>query len=136
MPKYYKEHGLGYDLDLELPFCDVDGVGRVQLGSGGSFILICRTCLEEHYRCELHSSCFAGHGPMVPLTFDLLEQLRPTMVARGIKYTTVEYRRRKRLEREASEPWRWKFGTHTEADYPLGYCKEAGAHDIQPAHQD
>ncbi len=136
MPRYYKEHGLGYDLDLELPFCDVDGIGRVLLGSSGSFVMVCTTCGEEHYREQLQAWCFHGHGRMVPLTPAVSAQLQPIMEARGVKYTTVEYRRRKRLEREAAEPWGWTFGTHTEADYPLGYCKEHGAHDIHPAHQD
>lgn len=125
MPRYYKEHGAGYDLDRELPFCDVEGVGRVQLGGAGSFIMICTTCHEEHFRAELRAWCFAGHGPMVPLTFELADQLRATQEARGVRFTTVEYRREKRLEREEQHRSGWVFGTHSEADYPTGYCKEA-----------
>ena len=125
MPRYYKNHGRGYDLDRELDFCDVEGIGRVQTGNAGSFILICTTCLEEHFRCELRSWCFAGHGPMTPLTFELADQLQPTLEARGVRFTTVEYRRRRRLEREAQRPWDWVFGERTEADYPLGYVKDS-----------
>lgn len=124
MPRFYRDHPRGYDLDRELPFCDVPGIGRVQLGSADSFILICPTCHEEHFRCELRSRCFEGHGPMVPLTFELSDQLMATQEARGVKFTSVEYRRRKRLEREAAHPGGWVFGTQTEADYPDGYCKE------------
>lgn len=124
MPRYYKHHPRGYDLDRELPFCDVPEVGRVQLGGAGSYILICPVCHEEHYRGELASWCFQGHGPMLPLTFALADHLRATQEARGVRFTTVEYRRSKRLEREAERPSDWVFGTQTEADYPNGYCKE------------
>lgn len=128
MPRYYKDHRRGYDLDRELSFCDVDGIGRVQLTEYGSFILICRVCFAERFRdplmLEAETPC-GDHGPYVPLTFELLDQLRPTMEARGIKFTSVAYRRRKRLEREAhGSPVGWAFGERAEADYPRGYAKD------------
>lgn len=137
MPRYFKHHGDGYDLDRELPFCDVDGVGRVVLGSGHCWVMICPTCKSEQLRHPIHPARIQllCHGPMVPLTFELFEQIQPTMRARGIRFTTVEYRRQKRLEREAAEPWDWKFGTTTEADYPKGYCKE-DTRELQPADHD
>jgi hypothetical protein len=136
MPRYYQNHPGGYDLDRELPFCDVDGVGRVELASRtGGFLLICRTCLEEQERSELRAWCVGGHGPMEPLTFDLADQLGPTMAARGIKLTTVAYRRRRRLEREAANPDGWVFGTRIEADYPEGYCKAAKLSPCDCAHE-
>ena len=128
MPRYYKNHARGYDLDVELPFCDVEGVGRCQLGSAGSFILICRRCFAERFRDQLvpslESPCYSCGGPISALTFALAETLRPQMEAQGIRFTTIEYRRRKRLESEAQRPWDWVFGTQTEADFPHGYCKE------------
>lgn len=128
MPRYYKNHGRGYDLDLELPFCDVDGIGRVLVGSPcGSFIMVCVTCGEEHFRDEMRAWCFQGHGPMVPLTAELSDRLQPIMEARGVKYTTIDYRRARRLEREGKHPRGWVFGRQTEADYPRGYCKEGAA---------
>lgn len=95
MPKYYKEHARGYDLDRELPFADIDGL-RVQLGSAGSIIMICQQCGEEHFRERISESecCFQGHGKMVPATFELVDKLRPMLEAQGIEFTTIEERRK------------------------------------------
>lgn len=127
MPRFYRNHGGGYDLDRELPFREVEGIGRCQLGSADSFILICRQCFAERFRdsvwLELQQPCYRCGGPVSVLTFELADQLRPDMEARGIKFTTVAYRRRKRLEREATHPHDWVFGEKTEADFPEGYVK-------------
>lgn len=127
MPRFYKEYGRGYDLDRELPFCDVPDVGRVQLGTAGSYIMVCKTCGDEHFREQMLSYCFNGHGKMVPLTFELGDELRPMLEEQGITFTTVEQRKAKRLEEEKARPWNWVFGDKTEADFPLGYVKVAAA---------
>ena len=71
MPRYGKDSAQGYDLDKELPFAEIDGV-KYRLGSAGSFIMVCLTCGEEHFRDRVspHEHCFKGHGQMVPLTYD------------------------------------------------------------------
>lgn len=122
MPRYSKDDEYGYDLDRELAFCELAGV-RV-LAEGRQIILICRQCLRELSMHPAHPPAVAFHcheRPMRPFTFDLFDQLQPTMRAVGLKPTTVEYRRGKRLEREAADREGRVFGQKTEADYPHGY---------------
>lgn len=122
MPRYSRRDQFGYDLALELPFCEVDGV-RV-LAAAKRIVLVCKHCLRERTRDpahppELEFECCDGH--MNLMTLQLFESLQPTMRARGIKLTSVEYRRSKRLEREAAGLNPWRFGTSSEADYPEGF---------------
>lgn len=126
MPRFYQEHARGYDLNMEVPFIEVDGQ-RVKMGSAGSIIMACETCGEEHFREQIspNECCFQGHGQMKPLTFALADKLRPVLEAQGVTFTTVEQRRSDRLEREKARPWDWVFGDKTEADFPLGYVKSA-----------
>lgn len=125
MPRYYKQHPRGYDLDRELPFCEIDG-RRVQMGTAGSIIMVCEVCGEQHFREHVsqYESCFKGHGQMQPLTFDLADKLRPMLQAQGVKFTPVAERKAERLEDEQRRPWSWIFGDKTEADFQNGYVKE------------
>ncbi len=125
MPRYYKDHKRGYDLDLELPFLESNGV-KYCLGSSDSFILVCMECGEEHFRERpaIPGNCFQGCGPMVPLTFDNREQALKIWEQNGGRITTVQERKQIRLDDEERRPWHWQFGDKTEADFPLGYVKE------------
>jgi hypothetical protein len=128
MPKYYKEHARGYDLDLEFEFIEIDGV-RCQLGTAGSVILVCPTCGAERFR-ERPShleTCWKGHGEMVPLPLrgELRDKLHAMWCESGDTFTTVEERKARRLEDEAKRPWNWVFGDKTEVDFPEGYVKSA-----------
>lgn len=128
MPRYYKEHAKGYDLDLELPFIEIKGE-RCQLGSAGSIILVCVTCGRERFREYHHpgETCWDGHGPMQPLPLrgELRGRLDRLWAGRGDTFTTVEQRRADRLKEEAERPWNWVFGDKAEADFPNGYVKSA-----------
>lgn len=130
MPRYYKEYGRGYDLDMELAFLEEGGV-RYQLGSAGSMLWGCTTCGAEHFREPISvdpdrpENCFNGHGPMELIRLDeLISKWHAVCAANGIKNTTIEERKLARLEDEAKRPWNWIFGHKTEADFPLGYVKE------------
>jgi hypothetical protein len=129
VPRYYKEHARGYDLDEELPFIMIDGE-KCQLGSAGSLILVCSTCGEEHFR-DAHAinrdHCFKGHGPMGPLKFTDLPKYRAMWEAKGDTIISIEQRRAERLADEKARPWDWQFGEKTEADFPRGYVKESSA---------
>lgn len=125
MPKFYKDKPLGYCLERELPFWDVPNVGRCQLSTAGSLILVCKTCGEEHFRSSPQAWCFKGHGAMVPLNFALSDELRPMLEKNGVVFTTLEDRKRERLANEVKRPWNFVFGNKTEADFPLGYAKES-----------
>jgi hypothetical protein len=126
MPRYYKDHAGGYDLDLELPFIEQNGV-RYLLGSAGSLIVACPKCGEEHFRDRRseHERCFTCCGPMEMVALaDLRAKWDPLWEASGIPIIPVNARRAQRLKEEAERPWNWIFGNKTEADYPLGYVKE------------
>lgn len=127
MPRYYKDHPWGYDLDFELPFTEHNYI-RYQLGSAGSIILACPKCGEEHFRGyhSTHDRCFTcPNQPMEMVALkDLETKWHPLWLAKGSRIVSVEERRAERLKREPKRPWGWQFGTKTEADYPLGYVKE------------
>lgn len=133
MPRFYKEHARGYDLDLELPFLEANGV-RYHLGSAGSMIWCCPVCGAEHFRIPISvdidrpEHCFDGHGPMELLTLNDVDRWDGLYASLGIKTTSVETRRAARIADEGARPWYWQFGNKTEADFPLGYVKE-GAQD-------
>ena len=125
MPRYYKDHNRGYDLTEELPFFEVDEVKYI-LGGAGSFILVCTKCGNERFReritdGELRTSCFHCHGDVEPLSFDNLDRYRKLW---GESVVPVSELKAERLKREAENPWGWKFGDKTEADFPLGYVKD------------
>lgn len=92
----------GYDLDLELPYWERDGV-RYCLGSEGSMILGCPKCGEEHFRESIRhpENCFSCHTRMEPLTFGNRDKYIAIWTARGDHITTVDERKATRLEREA-----------------------------------
>lgn len=127
MPRYYKEHARGYDLDLELEFILIDGE-RCLLGTAGSVIMVCRTCGEEHFRDSPseHERCFQGHGQMHPLKLSDLPHFHEVWKSQGDTITAIEDRRTERLAKESSESFRgWIFGDKIETDYPDGYVKSA-----------
>lgn len=92
-----------YDYDKELLYWN-DGRTRYRLGSAGSFIMICPTCAEEHFRGVIspHETCFKGHGRMEPLTEANEDSYRAIWEANGGRITTVEQRRHDRLAEEAA----------------------------------
>jgi|WetSurMetagenome_2_1015567.scaffolds.fasta_scaffold00191_41 hypothetical protein len=125
MPRYYKDHCLGYDLTEELPFFEMDG-DKYILGSSGSFIIICTKCGRERYREritneELSTPCLFCHGKMEPHTFDNLERYRKLW---GKDVVPTSELKAARIKQETGHPWGWKFGNKTEADFPLGYAVE------------
>lgn len=126
MPRYYKDHARGYDLDLELEFTEIDGV-RYQVGSAGSLILGCPKCGEEHFRNyhSEHERCFTCRVPMEKIALrDLKTKWAPLWEASGCRIVPVEERRAQRLKEETECPWNWVFGRKTEADFPRGYVKD------------
>lgn len=135
MPRFYKEHARGYDLDLELPFIEIDGE-RCQLGTAGSLILICQNCGSERFREDHHpgETCWTCPGKiaMVKHTFRDRPKFLAMWEANGEKLTTVAERKAERLKEEVERPWNWVFGDKTEADFPLGYVKAAAGQSTLP----
>lgn len=126
MPRHHERSALGYDLDRELPFVEVDGV-RYLLGTAGSLILACEWCGAEHFRDAGYFShpewetCFncRPRVTMMPLPLSILDRWG---AAFGFEPIPVEERRAERLRNEVARPWNHAFGPNArESDYPLGY---------------
>jgi hypothetical protein len=132
MPKYYREYATGYDLTEELSFIEINGE-RCQTGSAGSIILCCPACARESMRINptiradwvSTENCYCGAMREAVRLSELDTRWRPLCEANGYKLTTVDERRARRISEEKERPWDWVFGSHTEADYPDGFVKEA-----------
>lgn len=130
MPRYYRDHPRGYDLDEELSFIDINGE-RCQTGSAGSIILCCPVCARESMRLNptIHGdwksteNCYCGAMREAVRLSELDTRWRPLCAANGIKLRTLDERRASRLAEENVRPWNWVFGSLTEADFPQGYVK-------------
>ncbi|MDA4845986.1 hypothetical protein [Hoeflea poritis] len=131
MPRYNEVTRRGYDLDLELPYYEVDGV-KYRLGSAGSFILCCPKCGEQRFRDRItgRETCWRGHGNMVPVTF---ANKNDFPLPEGVTQTTVEHRRDQRLKREAANPYIYHFGDKAESDFPQGFIQPADAKTGDPS---
>jgi hypothetical protein len=104
-----------YDYDQELLYWR-DGDTRIRLGSAGSIIMVCPICGEEHFREKIseNESCFKGHGRMEPLTEANEARYRELWEKNGDTLTTVEERRKQRLDEEAKQPH-----LYSARNYPL-----------------
>ena len=126
MPRFAEDIGHGYDLDLELPYVDKDGV-RYLLGSAGSLILSCPDCGHERFREHFNGDerCWTCKTPLEPRTTENRDRLDTAWLKASHGHLIpAQERRAKRLVTEKERPWVLAFGTMTEADFPLGYVTD------------
>lgn len=133
MPRYYRDHPRGYDLDRELRFITIHGEPCL-VGTADSIVLCCPVCAAQHFRMDptvyadwtSQETCFDGHGRLEAQKLSELDsKWRPLYERLGITMTTAEERKARRLAEEAERPWNWVFGEKAEADFPDGYVKVA-----------